>query len=467
LNYCFLARPSLDKFSPLVYKEIKESYDKEALGVFITTNAKETATVKSLIPDAIVYETATFLKEHWSEFFLEKLIDYEARYDCSPIWKYIYSDRFLINRDYNYVVKVAVGLFMFFESIFNKHSIDIYYSETIATLQCYVAFLVGKKIGVKYYAQMGARGLDATHHYVLDDPFQGILSLDQDYQNIKYSEDEIRKADEFLSNFESREIKPGYMLVNGQKPKLKLKYAILPVLRFLKRFDSNYSSQYSYMYYQSYKNYTDPIKFYFQYQKCKKYYHQADYTRKFVYFPLHYQPEASTIVCALKYEKQLYFIDSWAKSLPADTVLYVKEHYAILGHRDPQFYKELKKYPNVVLIDPWESSRKLIQNSVAITTLTGTAGWEAMLLRKPVFIGGNIFFDNAPGVIKVIEVFDNYLNEITTWKQPTRNELLKYLCAYLKAIAPGCAYGTKNSTSDSNIRFITDSLMKHILSTSR
>ena len=86
-----------------------------------------------------------------------------------------------------------------------------------------------------------------------------------------------------------------------------------------------------------------------------------------------------------KYEKQLFFIDSWAKSLPADTVLYVKEHYAFLGNRDPHFYEELKQYPNVVIVDPWESSRKLIENAVAVTTLTGTAGWEAMLLRKPVW----------------------------------------------------------------------------------
>lgn len=87
----------------------------------------------------------------------------------------------------------------------------------------------------------------------------------------------------------------------------------------------------------------------------------TDYSKKYVYYPLHYEPEASTLVCAVKYEKQLFFIDSWAKSLPADTVLYVKEHYAVLGHRELTLYKELKKYPNVVMIDPWESSRKLIK----------------------------------------------------------------------------------------------------------
>ena len=200
-------------------------------------------------------------------------------------------------------------------------------------------------------------------------------------------------------------------------------------------------------------------KFYLRYNYCKRFYQKADYKKKYIYYPLHFQPEASTLVCAEKYEKQLFFIDSWAKSLPADTVLYVKEHYAVLGHRSISFYKELKKYPNVVLIDPWESSRKLMQNAVAVTTLTGTAGWEAMLLQKPVFIGGNIFFENAPGVIKVDDMFENYLPKMKTWKKPSDEAVIKYLCAYFRVIKPGVDW---YADSDDNIHLIVDSLMSVI-----
>ena len=45
---------------------------------------------------------------------------------------------------------------------------------------------------------------------------------------------------------------------------------------------------------------------------------------------------------AEKYEKQMVAIDHIAKSLPYGKLLYVKEHYAILGHREINFYKELK-----------------------------------------------------------------------------------------------------------------------------
>jgi len=464
MNICFLARPAFEKYSIAVYTNIRKRYDKELGGFFITTNKKETEFVRNAVPEARIFETATFLRAHWTEYTVQDLVECETRYDCAPIWRYIYTDRFLINRNYEYAVKVSVGLFKFFEEIFSNNSIDIYLSETIATLQCYVAYLVGKKYGTKYYGQMSARGLDAIYHYVLNDPYQNISGFENNYLMKEYSEAEYQRANDFLTDFENREVKPSYMALNGQKPRLKLKYAILPLLRFVKGFDPEFNDPYSYMYYKANKAITNPISFYIRYQRCKKYYQKADYSRKYVYYPLHYQPEASTIVCAQKYEKQLFYIDSWAKSLPADTVLYVKEHYAVLGHRDPHFYVELKKYPNVVLIDPWESSRKLIQNCVAMTTLTGTAGWEAMLLRKPVFIGGNVYFDNAPCVVKVLDIYDNYLDNIKSWKQPPREDLLKYLCAYLRAIAPGNANYSRDEVRNSeNMDLIVDSLMKHVL----
>lgn len=459
MNICFNSRPSFHKYTPKIFLDIQKRYDKDVNGVFVVTNNKETELVRQTYPEALTYETSAYLRAHWHDFSFEKFCEYEKKYDCAPLWKYIYTDRFLINRDYNYVVKVTCGLFSFFEMLFNKHHIDIYYSETIATLQCYVAYLVGKKTGTKYYGQTGGRGFDSTHVYVMNDPFNKIVLMDEDYMKEEYSHDEMSQAKEFLDNFIAKETKPAYMLVTGKKPKLKLSYIKLIGERLLKRFDSKYNDPCSYMYYESYKRSTDPIKFYFRYQYCKKYYHKADLTKKYVLYPLHFQPEASTCVCAQKYEKQLFFIDSWAKSLPADTMLYVKEHYAILGHREVSFYKELRKYPNVVLIDPWESTRELIKHAEAVTTLTGTAGWEAMLMRKPVFIGGNVFFETAPGVIKVEDMYDHYLDNLSKWTKPTEDELLRYLCCYMRTLHPGRNWF---ADSDENINMIVDSLMEVI-----
>lgn len=462
MNFCFLARPDLDELSPKLFLEIKKTYDKDANGYFVTTNHKESSVVKSFYSDAITFETSTYLKEHWNEFSEDKLGYFEKKYECAPIWKYIYIDRFLINRDYNYVVKITVGLFSFFENIFKKYKIDYYYSETIATLQCYIAYLVGKKTNTKYYGHMLARELDNTHHFVFNDPYQNICGFNNNYLTIEYSEKEIKQASKFLDDFEKNMIKPSFVNVQRVKPKIKLKDITIPIKYIKNFFNKSLNEKFSYMYYKSYSSVWNPIVYYFRYKKCKKYYTLADYTRKYIYFPLHYQPEASTLVCAEKYEKQLYYIDSIAKSLPADTVLYVKEHFAKLGNRDENFYKELKKYPNVILIDPFEDSKTIIKESSAVVTLTGTAGFEAMLLRKPVFVAGNVFYSNAPGIINIDDIYQNIINKLNEWKQPSRMEIIKYLCEYFKSIYPGIQYGTEKCTREGNILLLAKSLVEVI-----
>lgn len=220
------------------------------------------------------------------------------------------------------------------------------------------------------------------------------------------------------------------------------------------------------MYYQNYKHVLDEEIFYFRYKKSKKFYNKADKTKKYVYFPLHYQPESSTLVCASKYEKQLFFIDSWAKSLPSDTVLYVKEHYTLLGNRELSFYKEIQKYPNVILIDPLEDSRQLILGAVAVTTLTGTAGFEAMLLGKPVIICGNVFYENAPGVIKIDDIFQQYLPIMQNWKKPQRSDIIKYLCEYFRCLQNGCSNcWTEMCYTETNIKLLVKAIYMYMQNT--
>ena len=290
-----------------------------------------------------------------------------------------------------------------------------------------------------------------------------MLFRSNDYKEIKYTEEEWIFADGILRKFEEKDCPPPAMQMVRTKPRMDKDFWLAPLKYIKKRFEKEFNDPYSYMYYLGYKNYLDPFVFYFHYKKTCKYYKDADFSKKYIYFPLHYQPEASTCVCAEKYEKQIYFIDSWAKSLPADTVLYVKEHYALLGHRDPHFYIDLQKYPNVILINPWESSRKLIENAAAVTTLTGTAGLEAMLLRKPVFVCGNAVYENAPGIIKVDEIYNNYVNNIEQWEKPSRDDIVKYLCACIRSYSKGNAYAQNfYELIDDNIDVLCNSLYEEM-----
>ncbi|MBO6129194.1 MAG: hypothetical protein J6P79_09900 [Pseudobutyrivibrio sp.] len=469
---CFMARRPFDDFSPAVYKKLREKHE-DVKGVFITCDKKETAYIDNKFSEEEkknieICEISKFMNAHWDEFTVEKLQEYEAKYDASPIWKYIYTDRYLIYRDYDYCVHTAAGLFAFWEYVFTTYHVDFFYDEVIATLLTYAAYLVGKKTGTGYYSLMFMRacGMDLTHHYILNDPFEKMYDMPEDYANVPVTDEQRAKAEAFLSGFEEKHSKPAFMSFSGKKPKWKAKFFILPLFYLRQRFFNPYTrDKGSYIYYKAYEHTMDELVFFFRYLKARKYFNQkADLNKKFVYFPLHMQPEATTIVCAQKYEKQLYFIDSLVKSLPADTMLYVKEHYSFLGIRENSFYEQLKLYPNVVLIDPWEDSIKLIEKSQCVATLTGTAGQEAMLLRHPVFMSGDIIYKGAPGVMYLEEVFGNYEKMMAEYKQPTRDEIIQYMAVYMSHARPGNTYVMSEARlADDNLALVADSMYSYFV----
>ena len=147
-----MTRDGFEEFTPQVYQQIKENFDKDGTAVMITMDKKTGNRLRKKFPnnEVTIIELAEFMNAHWDEFTLDKLKEYEKKYDAAPMWKYIYTDRYLIYRDYDYCVHTAAGLFAFWEYVFTEYKIDFYYDEVIATLLTYAAYLVGKKLGVRF-----------------------------------------------------------------------------------------------------------------------------------------------------------------------------------------------------------------------------------------------------------------------------------------------------------------------------
>lgn len=128
----------------------------------------------------------------------------------------------------------------------------------------------------------------------------------------------------------------------------------------------------------------------------------ADFSKKYVYFPLHYQPECTSNPMGGGYYNQAVPIRILSACLPEDVYLYVKEHPTQnYGARKTEFYDELLAIPRVVLIDRTTSSFELIKNCVACSSLTGTAGWETLFYQKPFLMFGYWVTMFAPGVYHV------------------------------------------------------------------
>jgi len=118
----------------------------------------------------------------------------------------------------------------------------------------------------------------------------------------------------------------------------------------------------------------------------------------YVLFPIHFQPEASTLVQAPYYLDQEALIEDISKSLPVGHRLYVKEHLSNRGRRPLSFYRRIKETFGVRVLDPDVDTWSLVQNAAAVAVITGTMGWESILLKRPVVTFGDVFFNMYPGV---------------------------------------------------------------------
>ncbi len=122
--------------------------------------------------------------------------------------------------------------------------------------------------------------------------------------------------------------------------------------------------------------------------------------RQFVYFPLHLQPEMTTDILGGIYADQLRAIEELARELPDNVYIYVKENPKQSAFmRDESFFIRLKAIPRVVFVDITTPSLQMIDDAIAVATITGTAGWEAIQMGKPVLIFGTAFYRALPGAI--------------------------------------------------------------------
>lgn len=120
-------------------------------------------------------------------------------------------------------------------------------------------------------------------------------------------------------------------------------------------------------------------------KNCSK---KIDVDSKFVYFPLHFEPERVLLIGAPFHTNQIEIIKNIAKSLPIDYKLLVKEHPAmkLAGWRKPFYYKEIIKLPNVKLIHPSVDNEEIIKKCSMIISVSGTSGMEAAFYEKPAII---------------------------------------------------------------------------------
>ena len=150
----------------------------------------------------------------------------------------------------------------------------------------------------------------------------------------------------------------------------------------------------------------------------KKEYRRAqsnpDWSEKFVYAPLHVQPEQSTSPQGDMFVDQILMLENLTFALPKGWVIYVKEHpiqwlrfgigFSETQYRPKGYYEKIAKIGKVKVVPMETNSYDLINKSQAVATVAGAAGWEALLRSRPSIIFGYPWYKDCPVLFRVYDV---------------------------------------------------------------
>jgi hypothetical protein len=176
---------------------------------------------------------------------------------------------------------------------------------------------------------------------------------------------------------------------------------------------------------------------------------QISKKEKYVYFALHYQPEATTYPFGNRFIDQINAIKLISSALPNNIKIYVKEHPDtfnigrdgwVIGDnsRDSNFYTDLCKINNVRLISMEHNSLELLEKSIGVATINGAVGFEGAINRKPVALFGNSWLDTCPGIKVCNNLIDvhNFINACISKKKNNikEQEFFNFLSKWSKSL---------------------------------
>lgn len=158
---------------------------------------------------------------------------------------------------------------------------------------------------------------------------------------------------------------------------------------------------------------------------------QPDLDCQYVYVALHYQPECSTSPMGGYFVYQDLMVNLLMSTIPKNWKIYIKGH--LRAGLSPTLAHRLAFDERTTLVDKHFSSIQLIKHATAVATVTGTAGFEAVMNLVPVLMFGCYFYQHAPGVFKIYN-HDDLIQAILSISTNTVGLTEEKLLAFLKAL---------------------------------
>lgn len=433
------------------FAEIAKKIEERGHHVYFAINAKKSS----------ILEPLEYIDKSKNNFFFDEYmcINFEKiklrQNDLKETWGDIFYsdfDRFFchnynLGRSSEYWINIAKGLDCFFEEIIATNKIDVVLYENISNSFAYMAY---KKITEEKKIYLGLMGSRIPNRYeiqtsIYKEELKEIENLILDQNSIKEEE----WYGEYISSISN--IQPDYMKNNILNKKITL-YSIFKLKKiktlyvYLKSLIIN-NYEYDYqtghpirslfsMFLLNFKKRKNENKTRKYYLTSKELENVLNKNEDFFIYPTHYHPESSTSVLGANYTNEFNNILNIHNNLPVNTYLYVKDHISARGVQNEEFYMKIKALPGVRLIDFNYNVKDLIKKSIGVITVNSTVGYEAILLGKPVFLLGNVFYEKFPNVFKV-ESFYQLRGCIKNYTLVSDVNIKQNILAYYRYTYPG------------------------------
>ena len=398
---------------------------------------------------------------------LAYLASCEERYG-TPINRIISAERHLLKgRTQDEVLALIETIFHHVERTYDQARPDFIFSENVSCMTSLVHHLVARHQGIPFFSVGQSR---------ISNPL--IISRDglQDYRQVRerfrelaarnLTAGERAKAVELVERFRNRPVVPKGHEVFNRIPTVR-KQDLSLLMRLWRRPINDAGNPTTISASQALMNRARRFVRMSVARATHVFETGAPLDVPYVFYPLHVQPEASTLVQAPYYLDQVTLIDDVARSLPVGYRLYVKEHPASRGRRPLGFYERIKAILGVHLLSPETPTWPLIEHAGAIVVITGTTGWEGVLLKKPVITFGSVFFNDIPFVYKGKDVpkdeWSALFRRAIFEHRHDEEVLLKFVSAMLDGTSAGEMHNPNTMprvAEPENIRLMADALAR-------
>lgn len=396
-----------------------------------------------------------YFKEHYKDSALSEVGD--------VTWgEYFYSefDRFLthdfnLGRPAGYWEKARQCLDGFFDGLIRDKKIDAVIYENISNSFAFSAYGAISRAGKSYLGLMASRlpGRFEVHRSILDEELSVLNFLSKE----ALSADEIKWYESYREGI--IDTTPDYMKYNnldkiGVSKLLsfeKIKHVYRLLISGMKT-DHFYDYQFGSPLRAIVKGLEINLKRKISAARSIRYF-DADETvdaasesEAFYVYPMHFHPESSTSVLSPLYTNEFNNILNISNNLPLGVKLYVKDHMSAFGFQTIDFYRKVSALPAVRLVKPTQNIKRLMMKSKGLITVNSTAGLEALVLGKPVYLLGRVFYQNFPGVIKLKNFSD--LPGALNIPISDAEDIAKYIVAYRRFTHEGDLRISSWSTKD-------------------